>query len=81
MPSGSPLPPGGKFRGKKFGRMEAVYGMTSLLFSIGLSLSNSGAINEVLWESPAFRVGLIAGAQIIGVNGRSFSSSEIKRAV
>ncbi len=63
------------------GGMEAVYGSTNLLFSIGLSLSSDGTINEVLWGSPAFDAALIAGARILGVNGSTYNSGEIKRAV
>jgi predicted metalloprotease with PDZ domain len=60
---------------------ESVLGSTNLLFSIGLMLSPDGKISEVLWDGPAFRVGLTSGSQIQGVNGRVYSASEIKRAI
>jgi len=61
--------------------MEAVYGTTNLLFSVGLSLSSDGTINEVLWQSPAFDAALIAGSRILGVNGRTYSPGEMKHAI
>lgn len=60
---------------------EAIFGSTNLLFSIGLLLKGDGTITEVLWDSPAFRAGLTAGSTILGVNGRTYSSDEIKRAI
>jgi predicted metalloprotease with PDZ domain len=60
---------------------EAVLGSTNLLFSIGLMLSSDGSISEVLWDGPAFRAELTSGSQIVGVNGRTYSAAELKRAI
>jgi predicted metalloprotease with PDZ domain len=60
---------------------EAVFGVTNLLFSIGLMLSHDGGIKEVLWEGPAFRAGLTAGSKLLGVNGRAYEADELKAAI
>jgi predicted metalloprotease with PDZ domain len=60
---------------------DALAGTTNLLFSIGLQLSNEGAINEVLWESPAYAAGLTVGGKVRSVNGRCYSADELERAV
>jgi predicted metalloprotease with PDZ domain len=60
---------------------EGLSGITNLLFSVGLSIGSEGSIQEVLWDGPAFKVGLVAGSQILGVDGRSFSTDELKRSI
>jgi predicted metalloprotease with PDZ domain len=50
-------------------------------YSIGLNLNHEGAIGDVLWNSPAFKVGLIAGAQIVAVNGVAFDPEDLKTAI
>ena len=60
---------------------DELAGVLDLTFSIGLSASKQGKIAEVIWDSPAFHAGTTAGAEIIGVNGRDFSLSELKSAV
>lgn len=60
---------------------DALSGMVNLRFSVGLTLTEGGAIQEVIWESPAFDAGLVASAQILAVNGRSFSPDVLTRAV
>jgi predicted metalloprotease with PDZ domain len=60
---------------------EAVTGVVNLLFSLGLTVANEGALQEVLWEGPAFAAGLTAGSQMLEVNGTPFSPEAIKQAV
>ena len=60
---------------------EAVLGLNNLLFSIGLMLTPEGEIKEVLWEGPAFRAGVTAGSQILGVNGRAYDAEELQSAI
>jgi predicted metalloprotease with PDZ domain len=50
-------------------------------FSLGITVTTSGLIQEVIWESPAFRAGLTAGTNLLAVNGRSFSPDELTQAV
>lgn len=58
-----------------------VSGMSNLLFSIGLLVGDSGSIEEVLWNGPAFAAGLIAGSQILKVNGQAFTADGLKAAI
>ncbi len=60
---------------------EAVFGVTNLLFSIGMAVASDGEIKEVLWEGPAFRAGVTAGSSLLAVDGRAFDVDELKRAV
>ncbi|MET0794380.1 MAG: peptidase M61, partial [Polyangiaceae bacterium] len=60
---------------------DRLFDSVSLRFSIGLNVAQNGTVNEVLWESPAFAAGVTAGAQIIAVNGRAYTSDELKQAV
>jgi predicted metalloprotease with PDZ domain len=60
---------------------EKIAGNVNLLFSLGLTVREGGSISEVLWDGPAFRAGLTAGAEILKVNDAPFSSEAIRRAV
>jgi predicted metalloprotease with PDZ domain len=55
-------------------------GSIDLSFSVGLIL-NKGAIQEVLWESPAYAAGLTAGDAILAVAGKAYSTDGLKVAV
>ena len=50
------------------------------LFSIGLSISMSehsrGEIQDVLWNSPAFKAGMGPGMKLVAVNGRAFDADK-----
>jgi predicted metalloprotease with PDZ domain len=61
--------------------LDAVVGSVNLMFSIGVTLSGSGSLNEVIWGSPAFDAGLTAGSTLIAVNDREYSADELKRAI
>jgi predicted metalloprotease with PDZ domain len=60
---------------------DALGGMVNLTFSLGLSLSGDGAVQEVIWGGPAFDAGLTAGSTILAVNDRAFSPDDLKRAI
>ncbi|MDT8757823.1 peptidase M61 [Sphingomonas psychrotolerans] len=60
---------------------EKVAGNLNLNFSLGLTASDDGSIEEVLWEGPAFRAGLTAGSEVLEVNGMDWSAERLKRAV
>ena len=53
----------------------------NLLFSVGLELDNNGAVMSVIWDSPAFKAGLTEGAQLLAVNGMSYSGDLLKDAI
>jgi len=52
-----------------------------LTYSIGLQLGEDGAIKEVSRDSAADKAGVVAGGQILGVNGRTFSTRTIRSAL
>ncbi|MBX3595717.1 peptidase M61 [Sphingomonas sp.] len=56
-------------------------GATDLSYSIGLSVGKGGAINSVIWDSPAFETGLDVGDTIVAVEGREYSDERLKEAV
>ena len=50
-------------------------------YSLGLTVDKDGNLNSVLWDGPAFKAGLSAGAQILAVGGTAFSDDALKAAV
>lgn len=60
---------------------DALSGMTNLRFSIGVAVSASGVLQEVIWDSPAFAAGLTAGAELVAVNGRAYEPLTLQRAI
>ncbi len=50
-------------------------------YSLGISVSAEGLVNDVRWNSPADKARLAPGMKIIGVNGEVFSSDNLKDAV
>ncbi len=54
---------------------------TNLLYSLGLAVGDSGAITDVLWDSPSFNAGLGPGMTVLAVNGRVFKGEVLKDAV
>jgi predicted metalloprotease with PDZ domain len=44
-------------------------------WSVGFSLGSGGTVSGVLWNSPAFRAGLVRGSKLIAVNGISYEDS------
>ncbi|MGH8231710.1 MAG: M61 family metallopeptidase [Steroidobacteraceae bacterium] len=56
----------------------------TLTYSIGIQLSaddKDGTIDSVIWNSPAFKAGLIESAQILAVNGIAYSDKVIEDAI
>lgn len=46
--------------------------------SIGVVVSDKdGALNSVVWQSPAFKAGLTEGMEIVAVNGRGYSAERL----
>ncbi len=56
-------------------------GFTDLTYSLGLSVNKAGDIGDVLWDGPAFKAGVSPGMQVVAVNGREFSSDNMKDAI
>jgi predicted metalloprotease with PDZ domain len=50
-------------------------------FSVGLTVSTTGAIEDVRMGSPAFQAGLGPGAKLVAVNGHAFTDEVLKQAI
>ena len=52
-------------------------------YSLGLAVSTQspGQVASVLWDSPAFRVGMTDGDKILAVNGEAFTADVLDKAV
>ena len=53
----------------------------NLACSIGATMSASGDVQDVQWNGPAFKAGLVPGMKIIGVNGDHFSGDLIEDSI
>lgn len=60
---------------------DAATGSLNLMFSIGVTVSASGVLNEVIWGGPAFDARLVAGSSILAVNGQGYAPDALKRAI
>ena len=50
-------------------------------FTLGLQLKNKGVVTDVLWNGPAFKVGMAPGMTLVAVDGEHFSPAVLKRAI
>ena len=60
---------------------EGAQKMVDQSFGAGLIVKNDGEISNVVWDSAAFKAGLVTGAKIIAVNGNEFSGDAWKSAL
>ncbi|TAN07363.1 MAG: M61 family peptidase [Rhodanobacteraceae bacterium] len=51
------------------------------MFSVGLFISSSGRIEDVLWQGPAFKAGLAPGMQLVSVNGQAYTMQVLHGAI
>ncbi|MEO7065751.1 MAG: M61 family peptidase [Rhodanobacter sp.] len=61
--------------------VEARRHNADLTYSLGLSIGKGGAINDVLWDGPAFKADISPGMTIIAVDGHDYDADELKDAV
>ncbi|TAL76014.1 MAG: M61 family peptidase [Rhodanobacter sp.] len=61
--------------------VEARRHVADLTYSLGLSIGKAGAINDVLWDGPAFNAGVAPGMTVIAVNGHDYDADALKEAV
>ena len=62
--------------------MERASGAKNHSFSLGLTIAREGArISDVVWDGPAFRAGLSAGAQLVAVNGSAYTDELLREAI
>ena len=62
-------------------RAESKFKSLDLSYSLGLSLSNSGDVNSIVWDSIAFDAGLAKGNKILAVNGRAYEADELMKLI
>jgi predicted metalloprotease with PDZ domain len=60
---------------------EALSSSTNLVYSVGLTIDQDGAVSQVRWGGPAFAAGLGPGARIVAVDGLPYSPDALKLAV
>jgi predicted metalloprotease with PDZ domain len=61
--------------------VETRRGTVDLTYSLGVAASSKGEISDVRWDGPAFNAGVSPGMTIIAVNGKEYSSDNMKDAV
>ncbi len=54
---------------------------TSLVYSLGVNLNNTGEVTSTLWDGPAFDAGLVNGSTVLAVNGTAYSQDAIMDAI
>lgn len=64
-----------------FKASEKSRGQTDLSYGLGLALGKSGSVAGVIWDSPAFDVGMVVGDEVVAVAGEAYSADLIKAAV
>jgi predicted metalloprotease with PDZ domain len=62
---------------------ERVRKITDLLYALGVIVDEKehGQISEVLWDSPAFKAGIVVESQIVAVNGVAYDADDLKGAI
>jgi predicted metalloprotease with PDZ domain len=60
---------------------EASAKVQDLADSLGLRIRADGKLDEVVWDSPAYRAGLSPAATLVAVNMRAYGPDELKQAI
>ncbi|MET0254343.1 MAG: peptidase M61 [Luteibacter sp.] len=63
------------------GRPESSRHLLNFTWSIGLTITGTGKVNDVRWDGPAFKAGVSTGATIVAVNGTAYSKDALKEAI
>lgn len=53
----------------------------NLFYSLGVNLNSGGTVTTTRWDGPAFKAGIVNGAQIVAVNGTAYSATAMKDAI
>jgi predicted metalloprotease with PDZ domain len=59
-------------------RPEPSRHLYNFAWSIGLTMNDSGVVNDVRWDGPAFKAGVSTGATLVAVNGKTYSKDVLK---
>jgi len=62
-------------------RPEPSRHLYNFAWSIGLTMTDKGEVNDVRWDGPAFKAGVSTGATLVAVNGQTYSSDVLKSAI
>jgi predicted metalloprotease with PDZ domain len=62
-------------------RPEPARHLYNFAWSIGLTMTSKGQINDVRWNGPAFKAGVSTGAQLVAVDGQDYSTDVLKDAI
>jgi predicted metalloprotease with PDZ domain len=62
-------------------KMQTTSKITDLAYSVGVVIDKDSKLTEVIWNSPAFKAGLVPGTQLIAVNEREYSTDLLKQAI
>jgi predicted metalloprotease with PDZ domain len=62
-------------------RPESPRHIFNFAWSIGLTLTKKGEVNDVRWDGPAFKAGVSTGATLVSVNGQAYSADVLKDAI
>jgi predicted metalloprotease with PDZ domain len=49
--------------------------------TVGMFLENAGKVEDVLWDSPAFKAGLAPGMKLLSVDGQPYSTQALRAAI
>ncbi len=60
---------------------ETRNGSLGLTYSLGMAIGREGRLTDVLWDGPAYKLGLTPGTQIVAVNNVAYSGERIKDAI
>lgn len=55
--------------------------VNDLSHSVGITVSASGVISDVVWDGPMFREGVTTATRIVAVNGREFNEADFKSTI
>jgi predicted metalloprotease with PDZ domain len=61
--------------------LDTIRNVTTLAYSLGITVTADGRISDVLWDSPAFEAGLVPGQQITAIRGEAFTATRIRDAI
>lgn len=51
------------------------------MFSLGLALTQSGVVKDVLWQGPAFKAGFAPHLRLLSVDGHAYSTAALRAAI
>ena len=63
------------------GRPQSSRHLLNFTWSIGLTITGSGKVNDVRWDGPAFKAGVSTGATVVAVNGTEYSKDALSSAI